>query len=399
MPRESTRGLIMEGHRRMTTTPPRPPMTVKDVRLLIDKSVNAWVDDYAPSMGAALAFYTLFSIAPLFIFIIALAGFIFGPDAAQGEIVAQLRGRIGADAAAVVQSLIKSVSRPTEGVIATIVSILTLFLGATSVFSEVQSALNRIWRMPDPARGGILSNLVRTRLLSFAMVLGLGVLLVLSLAFSTFLSVMGRWSNGWISGWQTLLQLANFVVSFTINAVIFAMIYKVMPRARIAWRDVAVGAMVTALLFETSKLLIGIYLGRSTVTSGFGAAGSLVLFLLWVYLSAQIFLLGAEFTWVYSHQHGSRAERFATKVVPLVPSRSGDSTPEAKQAVILARRTSYPLTERYAAAAGRFIRKKPLLSLGVIAAIGGLTTFLIRRSGDATKGPHPSRRPSPDDDL
>jgi YihY family inner membrane protein len=372
-------------------------MTVKDVRLLIDKSVNAWVDDYAPSMGAALAFYTLFSIAPLFIFIIALAGFIFGPDAAQGEIVAQLRGRIGVDAAAVVQSLIKSVSRPTEGVIATVVSILTLFIGATSVFSEVQSALNRIWRMPDPASGSILSNLVRTRLLSFGMVLGLGLLLVLSLAFSTFLSAMGRWSNGWISGWQTLLQVANFILSFAINAVIFAMIYKVMPRARIAWRDVAVGAMVTALLFETSKLLIGLYLGRSTVTSGFGAAGSLVLFLLWVYLSAQIFLLGAEFTWVYSHQHGSRSERFSTKVVPLVPSRSGDSTPEAKKAVILDRRTAYPLTERYASAAGRFIRRKPLLSFSVLAAIGVATTILVSRSGDATRGSPRSPRPSSDD--
>lgn len=384
-------------------------MTVKDVRLLIDKSVNAWVDDYAPSMGAALAFYTLFSIAPLFIFIIALAGFIFGPDAAQGEIVAQLRGRIGADAAAVVQSLIKSVSRPAEGVIATVVSILTLFLGATSVFTEVQSALNRIWRMPDPASGSILSNLVRTRLLSFAMVLGLGLLLVLSLAFSTFLAAVGQWSNRWFSGWQTLLQIANFVVSFAINAVIFAMIYKVMPRARIAWRDVAVGAMVTAFLFETSKLLIGLYLGRSTVTSGFGAAGSLVLFLLWVYLSAQIFLLGAEFTWVYSHQHGSRAERFATKVVPLVPSRSGDSTPEAKREVIIERRTSYPLTERYASAAAaslrrgasgasRFIRRKPLLSLGVLAAIGLATTVFVGKSGRAKKRPASSRHPLGDGD-
>lgn len=392
----------------MTTPSPRPPrqpMTVKDVRLLIDKSVNAWVDDYAPSMGAALAFYTLFSIAPLFILLIALAGFIFGPDAAQGEIVAQLQGRIGPEAAAVVQSLIKSVSKPTQGVIATLVSILTLFLGATSVFTELQSALNRIWRMPDPASGSILSNLLRTRLLSFAMVLGLGLLLVLSLAFSAFLSAVGEWSNLWFSGRQTVLQAVNFAVSFAINAVIFAMIYKVMPRARIAWRDVAVGAMVTALLFETSKLLIGLYLGRSTVTSGFGAAGSLVLFLLWVYLSAQIFLLGAEFTWVYSHQRGSRSERFATKVVPLVPSRSGDSTPEAKQKVILEPRTSYPLTERYASAAaasfrrgasgaGRFIRKKPLLTLGVIAAVGVVTTILAGRSGDAAKRSHRSRRSS-----
>ena len=301
------------------TDPARPPMTLKDIRLLIGKSVNAWVDDYAPSMGAAIAFYTLFSVAPLFILLIAVAGFVFGPAAAEGAIVVELQGRIGFEGAALVQSLIKSVSKPAQGVIATLVSILTLLLGASSVFGELQSALNRIWRVPDPATGGILRNFLRGRLLSFAMVLGLGFLLLLSLAFSTFLSAVGEWSNRWFSGWQTVLQVANFLISFLVNAVIFAMIYKVMPRARIAWRDVGVGATVTALLFETSKLLIGLYLGSRAVGSGFGAAGSLVVFLTWVYLSAQIFLLGAEFTWVYSHQRGSRAERFETKIVPLVP--------------------------------------------------------------------------------
>jgi membrane protein len=239
----------------------RPPMTSKDLRLLIDKSVNAWVDDYAPSMGAAIAFYTLFSVAPLFILIIAVAGFVFGEAAAEGAIVLELQGRIGLEGAAVVQSLIKSVSKPAQGVIATLVSILTLLLGASSVFGELQSALNRIWRVPDPSTSGILRNFLRGRLLSFAMVLGLGFLLLLSLAFSTFLSAVGEWSNRWFSGWQTVLQAANFLVSFLVNAVIFAMIYKAMPRARIAWRDVGIGATVTALLFEISKLLIGLYLG------------------------------------------------------------------------------------------------------------------------------------------
>jgi hypothetical protein len=166
------------------------------------------------------------------------------------------------------------------------------------------------------------------------------------------------------------------------------MIYKFMPRARIAWRDVGIGAAVTAFLLEVSKLLIGFYLGRSSVASSFGAAGSLVVFLVWVYLSAQIFLLGAEFTWVYSHQRGSRSERFETKATPLVPSRSGDSTGEAKKEVIL-RRTSYPLTEKYArhaatslrksaGDAGRFIRRKPLLTLGLIAAGGAFAALLVR---------------------
>ena len=379
----------------MTKPNRRPPLTFQDVRLLVDKSVNAWVDDYAPSMGAAIAYYTLFSIAPLLILLIAVGGLVFGQDAAQGEIVAQLQGRIGFDGANVVQSLIKSVSKPAQGAIATVVSLFTLLLGASSVFGELQSALNRIWRVPDPAQRSGLFNFLRGRLLSFGMVLGLGVVLLASLGFSAFLSAVGEWSNRWFSGWQTLLQIANFGLSFAINAVIFALIYKIMPRARIAWRDVGIGATVTALLFETSKLLIGLYLGRSSVASSFGAAGSLVLFLVWVYLSAQIFLLGAEFTWVYSHQHGSRAERFETKVVPLVPTRSGDATPEAKAEVTLRPSPSYPLTQKYASAAGRFIKKKPLISLGIVTAMGLLAAALVRVSGASNpRGPREDRDPS-----
>ncbi len=382
-------------------------MTFKDVRLLIDKSVNAWVDDYAPSMGAAIAYYTLFSIAPLLILVIAVAGLVFGRDAAQGEIVAQLQGRIGFEAAAVVQDLLKSVGRPTAGAIATVVGVFTLLLGATSVFGELQSALNRIWRVPDPANRSGLFNLLRTRLLSFGMVLGLGFLLLLSLVFSASLAVVSEWSNRWFSDWQTILQAANFVLSFAISAVLFAMIYKLMPRARIAWRDVGIGASVTALLFESGKLLIGLYLGRGTVGSGFGAAGSLVIFLVWVYFSAQIFLLGAEFTWVYSHQHGSRSERFETKVVPLVPSRSGETTPEEKAEATIrpAARSSFPLTERYASAAaaklrkgasgaGRFMKRKPGLSLGILAGLGAVVaTAALLRNREPKSGRDPRGRP------
>ncbi len=382
-------------------------MTFADVRLLVDKSVNAWIDDYAPSMGAAIAYYTLFSIAPLIILMIAVAGMAFGRDAAEGEIVTQLQGRIGFEAAAVVQDLIKSVSKPGAGAIASVVGIFTLLLGATSVFAELQSALDRIWRTPEPARHGGLFNLVRTRLLSFGMVLFLGFLLLFSLSLGTILSSVGEWSNQWFSGWKTVLQFANFLVSFLANACIFAMIYKVMPRARIAWRDVWVGAAVTAFLLEISKLLIGVYLGRSSVASSFGAAGSLVLFLVWVYLSAQIFLLGAEFTWVYSHQHGSRAERFESKIVPLVPSRAGDATPEAKQATILRSGNSYPLTEKYAKAAaeqirigasgaGRFMKRKPLLSVGLIAGAGVVAAILLKVSDTSTRRSRDVEPPWPD---
>jgi membrane protein len=354
-------------------------MTFKDLRVLIDKSVNAWVDDYASSMGAAIAYYTLFSIAPLVILVIAVGGFVFGRDAAEGEIFFQLQGRIGPDAAAVVQSLIKSVSQPTEGVIATLVSITTLLLGASSVFGELQSALNRIWRVPDTKNRSGLFNLVRTRLLSFAMILALGFVLLATLVFSAVLSAVSEWSNYWFSDWRTPLQAINFVVSFGINAVVFAMIYKFMPRARIAWRDVGIGAVVTALLFETSKLLIGVYLGTSSVGSSFGAAGSLVLFLVWVYLSAQIFLLGAEFTWVYSHQRGSRSARRAAPPAPVVPTRAGDATPEAK-AEVTRRPLPYPLTQHYAKVAGRFIKRKPLASLGILATLGVAAAVLMKMS-------------------
>ena len=382
-------------------------MTFADVRLLIDKSVNAWIDDYAPSMGAAIAYYTLFSVAPLIILMIAVAGMVYGKAAAEGEIVAQLQGRIGLESAAVVEELIKSVSKPGAGALASLVGGFTLLIGATSVFGELQSALNRIWRVPDPARHGSLFNLLRTRLLSFGMILFLGFLLLLSLSFGTFLSSVGQWSNQWFSGWHTVLQFANFVVSFLANACIFAMMYKFMPRARIAWRDVGIGAGVTAFLLEISKLLIGFYLGRSTVASSFGAAGSLVLFLVWVYLSAQIFLLGAEFTWVYTHQRGSRSERFETKVVPLVPSRAGDSTPEAKEEAIFRPRPSYPLTEKYAkvaatklksgaAGAGRFIVRKPLLGVGLIAGIGAFAALVLTLSEAAARRRRDVEPPRPD---
>ena len=364
-------------------------MTIKDIRLLIDKSVSAWVDDYAPSMGAAIAYYTLFSMAPLLILIIAVAGLLFGPEAAQGQIVAQLEGRIGKEAAAVAEDLLKSVNRPTAGAIATLVSIVTLLIGATSVFGELQSALNRIWRVPDPPSRSGIAYLLRARLLSFGMVLGLGFLVLVSLILSTALSAVGEWSRGWFSDWHTILQLANFLISFVVSTALFAMIYKVMPQARIAWRDVGIGASVTALLFESGKLLIGLYLGSGTLGSSFGAAGSLVIFLVWVYFSAQIFLLGAEFTWVYSHQRGSRSSRYAP-VAPLVPSRSGETTAAAKAESTLAPVEAFPLTSRYAGVAARrfkqgvsgtkrFIRRKPVVSLGIVTVVGVIAAVLLRR--------------------
>lgn len=285
-----------------------PPLLdhLRQIWDLIRKSVVAWVDDYAPSMGAALAYYTLFSIAPLLIIAIAVAGLFFGQEAARGEIVAQIQGIIGLEGAAAVQSLLKSASKPSQNLFALVVSIITLVIGATTVFEELQSDFDRIWRVPAAKENSIWA-LLRTRLLSFVLVLGLGFLLLVSLVVSAAIAAFGKWWDGLFEGREAFLYALNFSISFMIATLLFAMIYKFMPRARIAWRDVWVGAVVTSLLIEIGKLLIGLYLGTISVTSGFGAAGSLVVLLVWVYFSAQIFLLGAEFTWVYTHEYGSKA--------------------------------------------------------------------------------------------
>src|SRR5450759_445329 len=291
---------------------------------MIMAAVKAWVDDYAPSMGAALSYYTLFSLAPLLIIVIAVAGMVFGQEAAQGEIVAQLRGIMGEEGAVAVEGMLKAAREPAKGVIATIVGIAILLLGATAIFGELQSALDRIWRVPPPDKESGIWHLLRTRLLSFGLVLGLGFLLVVSLVVSAALAALGKWWGGWFQGWDVLLEILNFVVSYGIFTLLFAMIYKIMPRASIPWRDVWTGAAVTAFLFTIGKVLIGLYLGKSSLASGFGAAGSLVVLIAWVYYSAQIFLFGAEYTWGYPNRHGSRVQKPAPGDAPAVPSRSGD---------------------------------------------------------------------------
>lgn len=290
---------------------------------LIRKSGVMWVDDYAPSMGAALAFYALFSMAPLLIIVIAVAGLFFGQDAARGEIVAQIQGLIGPEGAIAVQGVLKSANEPAQSVLATVISLATLLIGATTVFAELQSDLDRIWRVPAPVTENGLWSLLRARLLSFGLVLGIVFLLLISLVVSAVTAAFGKWSNGVLADWAISLEVLNFGISFAVTMLLFAMIYKLMPRARVAWRDVWVGAAVTALLFAIGKLLIGFYLGTFGVASSFGAAGSLVVLLMWVYYSAQIFLLGAEFTWVYSHEYGSRMALPEPKPTVAVPSRSG----------------------------------------------------------------------------
>lgn len=283
---------------------------------LARQSVAAWIDDYAPSMGAAISYYTVFSIAPLLIIVIAVAGSVWGRDAVQGEIVAQLTSLIGQDGATGVQALIESANKPAKGVIATIISVAVLLVGATTVFAELQSALDRVWDVPPSQKASGIWATLRARLLSLGFILGLGFLLAVSLVFSAGVAAFGGWANGLFPGWELLLQVVNTAISLGISSLLFAMIFKLMPQARVSWRDVWVGAAVTAVLFEVGKALIGLYIGKSSVTSSFAAAGSLVVLLLWVYYSAQIFLLGAEFTWVFAHQHGSLRDTADTRTLP-----------------------------------------------------------------------------------
>ena len=276
---------------------------------LLVKTCTSWLDDYAPSMGAALAYYTLFSMAPLLLIVVSVAGLVFGQDAARGEIEAQLRQLIGDAGARAVQDLLVSVRRPAEGTLATVVGLGLLVLGATTVFAELQDALDRIWRVPARRRVNGWLSLVRARLLSFGMILAIGFLLMVSLVVSAALAVLGRWVEPSFGGWLWLASVVSGAGAFAMISVMFALIYKVMPRVHVHWKDVWIGALFTALLFNFGKLLIGLYIGRSGVVSGFGAAGSLVVILLWLYYSAQIFLLGAEFTWVYANTFGSRRQQ------------------------------------------------------------------------------------------
>jgi membrane protein len=279
-----------------------------------------WVQDYAQSMGAALAFYTMFSMAPLLLIVISIAGLVFGEDAARGEIFNQLDSVLGTPAALAVQSLIESAGKPATSVPASVFGLVFLFIGATSVFGELQDALDRIWRAPARAGHSGLWRLLRARLRSFGMILGIGFLFMVPLAFSAGLAVLNRYWNPLFGEWATLVNTIELTLGFVLPIMVFAMIYKTMPRARIDWRDVWVGATVTSLLFLAGKFLIGAYISKTGISSAFGAAASLVVVLLWVYYSAQIFLFGAEFTWVYSHRFGSRKGQPLPVVATVFPA-------------------------------------------------------------------------------
>jgi len=276
---------------------------------VLQQVVTASLQDDVPSMGAALAYYTVFSLAPLLLIVVSVAGIFFGQEAARGEIQAQLQDMMGERGAGAVQELLAGVRDPAEGLTATMVGLVLLFIGATTVFAELQSALDRIWHVVPREHDSAWFSLVRARLLAFGMILAVGFLLIVSLISGALITALGRRWDAALGAWPALLDAGNAVSSFLLVTILFGLIYKVMPRIRIAWGDVWLGALLAALLFTAGKALIGAYIGRSGVASGYGAAGSLVVVLLWVYFSAQIVLIGAEFTQVFARTWGSRSGR------------------------------------------------------------------------------------------
>lgn len=268
-------------------------------------TVTEWIDDRASSKGAALAFYTLFSIAPILVLAIALAGYFFGAEAAEGELVTQLRGLIGQDGAEAVQAMIAAAQDKESGLLSTLVATVLLIIGATTVFAELKISLDELWEVRAEAESGLLA-MIRTRLLSFGIVLVLGFLLMVSLVVSAVLGVLQNYI-GSLWGFSTqLFCVISWLFSFFVIAFLFAVIYKMLPSIPLSWRDVWIGSLATAGLFILGKSLIGIYLGNSEVTSSFGAAGSVIALMLWVYYSTQVFFLGAEFMRIYAQRFGSK---------------------------------------------------------------------------------------------
>jgi membrane protein len=271
-------------------------------------TVAAWLSHNASSLGAALAFYTLFSIAPILVIAMAVSGYVFGPSVAETHVLDQMRGLLGDAGAKAMQSLLASAHQSGLKGFAAAIGVVTLLVGATSVFGELQNTLDYIWKTPQ--KDSIAWwRILRSRVLSVGLILGVGFLLLVSLITSAALAALGAWLGTFMVQWSVILPALDLVLSLGLTTVLFAMIYKYVPREDIGWGDVWIGGLVTACLFSVGKLLIGLYLGRSSLSSAYGAAGSIMVLLLWIYYSAQIFLLGAEFTHVYTYAVGSRRRR------------------------------------------------------------------------------------------
>jgi membrane protein len=289
-------------------------MNVRVIFSVLRQTVAEWTEDKVPMLGAALAYYTVFSLAPLLVISIAAAGFVFGEEAARGQIFDQMRSLIGNEGARAMQDMVQSANaHPATGLIATVTGVVTLLFGASGIFGQLQTSLNIIWGVePKPGRG--IGGIVRDRFLSFGFILVVCFLLLVSLLLSAAITFVSTWVGGVALGTEIFAHALNIVLSLGVATLLFAMVFKFLPDAKIAWRDVWIGAFVTALLFSIGKFGLGFYLGASSVGSSFGAAGSLIVLLLWVYYSAQILFFGAELTQVYANRCGTAVRPSANAV-------------------------------------------------------------------------------------
>jgi membrane protein len=279
-----------------------------DVKALVTESVDEWSRHKAPRLGASLAFYTLLSLTPLLLVVVSVVGLVFGHKAAEHDVVQQVQMLVGQQGAKAIQAVLQGSRNTTHGVVATIIGLATLLFGASGVLIELQDALNTIWEVPTPSLTGLskITAFVKQRLFSFAIVLSIGFLLVVSLALSAWIAALGTLSASVVPGEEIILHVVNALISFVIITGLFAAIYKIMPDVRVEWRDVMLGGAATSLLFTIGKFALGLYLGKASFASTYGAAASIVVLVIWVYYSGQIFFFGAELTRTFANHYGSQ---------------------------------------------------------------------------------------------
>jgi membrane protein len=349
---------------------------VRELGSLFGEAFSEWMEHNAPKLGAALAYYSVLSLAPLLVVILAIVGLALGQGAAQGQIMAQIRGMLGDEGAKAIQAVIANASKPKAGGLATVLGLLTLFISTSGVFAELHDSLNRIWEVKAKPRGNFLVSLLRDRIFSFGMVLAVGFLLLVSLMASAALAGAAKYVSGALPLAPAVLFVLNNLLSLAVITVLFAMIYRFLPDDSIAWNDVWIGSLVTAILFTVGKFAIGMYLGQASFGSAYGAAGSLVIVLAWIYYSAQIFFFGAEFTHVYARRHGSHRDS-EKQGAPVVTAPVEISTPPEQR---MPAQTSAPAPEHVVRRTAESAASKAF-RLTSLATLGGLGVWLVRSAG------------------
>ena len=299
-----------------------------DIKCLLSDSLDQWSKHNAPRLGASLAFYSLLSLAPLLLVLVSIVGIVFGHTAAQRDTIQQVQALVGPAAGKAVAAFLEGSQNKAHGIIATVIGLITLLMSASGVLIELRDALNTIWEVKTPSATGfrMVTSFIKDRLFSFAIVLSIGFLLIISLVITTWISALAALSASIVPWQAVIMHIANSVASFIVISGLFAAIYKIMPDVRIEWRDVILGGAVTSLLFTLGKLILGFYLGRASYASTYGAAASIVVLIAWVYYSAQIFFLGAEFTKAFATRYGSHPQSHPAGMVQPAGANPGGAS-------------------------------------------------------------------------